>query len=146
VKLNSLEIAIDFDGTCVYHAFPKVGRDIGAVPVLKKLVAAGHKLILFTMRDNDKGKISPITQGPEDGGLQDAVNWFLDNNIPLYGVQSNPTQELWTKSPKCYAHLYIDDAALGIPLVQDEWDNKPVGRPYVDWIKVEELLQQKGLI
>lgn len=42
-------IAVDFDGTCVTHEFPKVGRDIGAVPVLRKLVENGHKLILFTM-------------------------------------------------------------------------------------------------
>jgi hypothetical protein len=28
-------IAVDFDGTCVTHEYPKVGRDIGAVPVLK---------------------------------------------------------------------------------------------------------------
>jgi len=33
-----MEICIDFDGTCVTHEFPKVGKDIGAVPVLKKLV------------------------------------------------------------------------------------------------------------
>ena len=43
-------IAVDFDGTCVTHAFPKIGEDIGAVPVLKRLVKAGHKIILYTMR------------------------------------------------------------------------------------------------
>jgi hypothetical protein len=31
-------IAVDFDGTCVTHDFPHVGKDIGAVPVLKELV------------------------------------------------------------------------------------------------------------
>ena len=36
-------IAVDFDGTCVTHEYPKVGRDIGAAAVLKDLVAAGHK-------------------------------------------------------------------------------------------------------
>ena len=30
-------IAIDFDGTCVTHDFPRVGSDIGAIPVLKNL-------------------------------------------------------------------------------------------------------------
>lgn len=44
-------IAVDFDGTCVTHDFPRVGKDIGAVPVLKELVECGHKLILHTMRD-----------------------------------------------------------------------------------------------
>lgn len=32
-----MDIVIDFDGTCVTHEFPLVGKDIGAVPVLKKL-------------------------------------------------------------------------------------------------------------
>lgn len=31
-------IAVDFDGTCVTHEFPKIGKDIGAIPVLRKLV------------------------------------------------------------------------------------------------------------
>jgi len=35
-------IAIDFDGTCVTHDFPKVGKDIGAVPVLRELVENGY--------------------------------------------------------------------------------------------------------
>lgn len=53
-------IAVDFDGTCVTHEFPKVGKDIGAVPVLKKLIEKGHKIILYTMRshpdENNQGK------------------------------------------------------------------------------------------
>ena len=31
-------IAIDFDGTCVTNEYPNVGKDIGAVPVLKRIV------------------------------------------------------------------------------------------------------------
>ena len=27
-----MDILIDFDGTCVAHEFPKVGKDIGAEP------------------------------------------------------------------------------------------------------------------
>ena len=30
-------IAIDFDGTCVTDEFPKIGKDIGAVPYSNKL-------------------------------------------------------------------------------------------------------------
>lgn len=37
-------IAIDFDGTCVSHRFPLIGEDIGAVPVLKALVAKNKKI------------------------------------------------------------------------------------------------------
>ena len=47
-----MEIAIDFDGTCTTHEFPKIGKDIGAVRVLKRLINNGHNLILFTMRSD----------------------------------------------------------------------------------------------
>jgi len=127
-----MTIAIDFDGTCVTHEYPIVGKDIGAVPVLKKLVENGHQLILWTMRSNET--------------LLDAVNWFKANDIPLIGVNTNPTQKTWTESPKAYAQLYIDDAALGVPLVEKTFDNSVIlKRSYVDWVKVEELLKQKGL-
>lgn len=98
-----MEICIDFDGTCVTHEFPKVGKDIGAVPVLKKLVEAGHKLILFTMRSNrhvpnETG--DPTIMDVTGMFLDDAVNWFKQNDIPLYGINENPTQKTWTNSPK----------------------------------------------
>ena len=35
-------IAIDFDGTCVTHDFPGIGKDIGAIPILKKLIKNGN--------------------------------------------------------------------------------------------------------
>ena len=117
-KGDVMIIAIDFDGTCVTHEYPKVGRDIGAAPVLKELVEKGHKLILWTMRSGD--------------ALNDAADWFHDNNIPLFGINSNPEQHTWTRSPKAYAQLYIDDAALGIPLIHTDWS-----RPHVDWVRVE---------
>lgn len=117
-----MEICIDFDGTCVKHEYPIVGEDIGAVPVLKEIINCGNKLILFTMRSGEE--------------LQDAINWFKKNDIDLYGIQTNPTQKEWTSSPKAYAQLYIDDAALGIPLVQpDVFD-----RVYVNWTEVRRML------
>lgn len=122
-------IAVDFDGTCVTHEYPRVGNDIGAIPVLKKLIDAGHQLILFSMRS--------------DKEQQDAVDWFAKNNIPLYGININPDQLSWTKSNKAYAQLYIDDASLGCPLI---YDTKIARRPFVDWVKVEEILKLKGLL
>ena len=116
-------IAVDFDGTCVTHEYPRVGKDIGAVPVLKKLVDSGHHIILNTMRSGKE--------------LVDAVQWFADNDIPLYGANENPTQKEWTLSPKVYAHLYIDDAALGCPL---KFDRAVSDRPFVDWEVVDTYL------
>lgn len=139
-------IAVDFDGTCVTHEYPKVGKDIGAQRVLKMLVDKGHQLILYTMR-SDKPGISPVTEKIEEGGLQDAVNWFKINEIPLYGIQTNPTQANWTNSPKCYAQLYIDDASLGCPLEirLGEFDEK-LPRPNVNWQRVEELLKEQKIL
>lgn len=142
--MDKITIAIDFDGTCVTHEFPKVGKDIGAVPVLKRLVEAGHNLILYTMRSNCEGNTGASKEVPEvlNGMfLDDAVNWFKENGITLYAIQTNPQQKEWTTSPKCYAQLYIDDAALGIPLIEHEHE-----RPYVNWDIVELMLAEKGLI
>jgi hypothetical protein len=122
-------IAVDFDGTCVTHDYPNIGKDIGAVPVLKELVENGHKIILYTMR--------------WDKELKEAVQWFESNDIPLFGINENLTQRKWTKSPKIYAHLYIDDAALGAPLILDEGMSN---RPFVDWKAVKVLLQNTGVL
>jgi hypothetical protein len=121
--MPEIVVAVDFDGTCVYHDWPRVGRDIGAVPVLRKMVKAGMKIILCTMR------------GDMATDLGDAVGWFNDNGIPLYGINEHPTQSNWTSSQKPYANIYIDDAALGCPLFRPEG-----GRPYVDWKQVDKLL------
>ena len=144
-------IAIDFDGTCVTHEYPSIGKDIGAVPVLKDLVKNGHKLVLNTMRGNRyslyggdmvlfdtvRDKLSPIAHTL----LDDAVLWFKHNEIPLYGVNTCPDQYSWTDSTKTYANLYIDDAALGTPLIDNNFD-----RPYVNWPKVREMLTIYGIL
>lgn len=138
-------ICIDFDGTCVSHEFPNIGKDIGAIPVLKKIIANGHRLILFTMRSDIEIVTSDDYNIHKKGGqyLTDALIWFNENRIPLYGINSNPTQGSWTKSPKAYGHLYIDDAALGCPLVCNPEISE---RPFVDWVKVELLLKEMNII
>ena len=144
--IEPLTFCIDFDGTCVTHEFPKVGKDIGAAPILKKLVANGHKLVLFTMRSN-REKAKPTGDDTIENVtgmfLDDAINWFKKNDIPLYGIQENPTQKNWTTSPKAYGHVYIDDAALGCPLIFDE---VLCERPFVDWHQVVLHLIQRKLL
>jgi hypothetical protein len=122
-------IAIDFDGTCVTHDYPEVGKDIGAVPVLKALVRNGHKIILNTMRDGKE--------------LGDAVAWCMKNGIELFGANDNYTQHRWTTSPKVYANLYIDDAAMGCFLC---YNPELSDRPYVDWKETTSYFHARGLI
>lgn len=42
-----MDICIDFDRTCVTHEYPDIGKDIGSISVLNKIVSNGHNLILF---------------------------------------------------------------------------------------------------
>lgn len=122
-------IAVDFDGTCVTHEYPKVGRNINAAPVLRKILDKGHNIILWTMRSGTT--------------LEEAVAWFTENGIFLFGINENPEQKEWTNSPKAYAQMYIDDAALGCPLT---YASSFSNRPYVDWNAIEQLLIKKGII
>lgn len=119
-----MKIVIDFDGTVVAHEFPNIGHDIGAIPVLRKWIAQGHHLILSTMRS-----------GPY---LYKAIAWFENNGIELYGIQKDPSQRMWTKSPKAFGHVYIDDSALGCPLIYPK-----KGLPYVDWKSVDTMMDLK---
>jgi len=136
--------AIDFDGTCVTHEFPKVGRDIGAAEVLRALVASGHQLILWTMR-SDKEDVDTEVEGIQDIPgmfLTDAVNWFKDNDIELWGINENPDQKSWTSSPKAFANFYIDDMAVGCPL----HSAGDVEKPFVNWDMIGKHFVSNGLI
>ena len=128
--INSLILGIDFDGTCVTHDYPNVGKDIGAQKVLKRLIQNKHKLILHTMR-------SDINH------IEDAITWFMDNEIELYGINKNREQWVWTNSPKPHCNFYIDDAAIGTPL---KFDINLSNRPFVDWGIIEIKLEQMGIL
>ena len=124
-------IAVDFDGTCVEADYPRVGEELfAAVGCLKAMAISGCKLVLWTMRDGQE--------------LLDAVKWFEDRNIPLYGVQRHPSQQEWTEeqgSPKCLATYYIDDRNIGIPVKADS-----NGERAVDWVTLLPMLIDLGLI
>jgi hypothetical protein len=151
-NIKPITISIDFDGTCVSHEFPLVGKDIGAEPVLRELVENGHKLILFTMRSDKKDFHSDnhFIHSKSCQYLTEAVNWFKERNISLYGINTNPTQLTWTTSPKAFSELYIDDAGLGIPLIYGDFDGNGNGkfydRPHVDWKEVRKLLVLQGIL
>ena len=99
---DKLIIAVDFDGTIVEDAFPKVGKArIFAFETLKRLQEDGHRLILWTYRYGTK--------------LEDAVQFCKENGIIFYAVNSSFPEEEFdhTKSRKIYADLFIDDRNIG---------------------------------
>ena len=114
-------ICVDFDGTIVDHRYPNIGEPVpGAIKWLKEWQKNGAKIILFTMRSSNQ---------EERDLLQAAVQFIENYGIKLYGVNENPDQRSWSRSPKAYAHIYVDDAAAGCPTIH------PTGfaRPCVDW-------------
>jgi len=95
-------IAVDFDGTIVEHAYPKIGRPIPfAIDVLKKLQQEEHHLlILWTVRE---GKF-----------LDEAVNYCAKNGIDFYAVNKNyPEEEDGDYPRKLTADIFIDDKNIG---------------------------------
>jgi len=124
-------IALDFDGTCCKHLHPSVGDEIdGCVDVLRELTEEGHELILWTCRDGYE--------------LELAVQWFVKHKLELAAIQSNSPNVPYAGlvSRKIYAHLYIDDRGLGIPLTS----TYPDEREHVDWHRCRELLKLKGYL
>lgn len=137
--MKSLYIAVDFDGTCVTHEFPEIGKDIGAQKVLKRLVTSGHKLILNTMRGNLVSRLNPTGRNH----IAEAIQWFKDNNIPIVAVYKHPTQTHWTNSYKCHADLYIDDRNVCMPKIHDITICET---PFVDWPTLEQWLVANYII
>jgi len=99
---DRLVIAIDFDGTIVEDAYPKVGKArIFAFETMKRLQQDGHRLILWTYRSGEK--------------LEDAVKFCKDNGIIFYAVNQSFPEEKYDNSVsrKIYADIYIDDRNIG---------------------------------
>ena len=104
-----MTIAVDFDGTIVEHAYPKIGAERPfAIDTLRKLSSEGHKIILWSVRE---GQL-----------LEDAVNFCKERGLEFYAVNSDSQDgALFKKAEtrKVRADVYIDDRNLGgIP----EWD------------------------
>lgn len=129
-------IGIDFNGTIMSYDYPNsIGHDIGALPVLRKIIEAGHEIVLMT-------SVSPNEAGPARERFREMLQWFSDNKIPIIGVNKNPRCNAITGKARC--DLFIDDHNLGIPLIYD--DTISPGKPYVDWVKVEKWLTDAGII
>jgi hydroxymethylpyrimidine pyrophosphatase-like HAD family hydrolase len=99
---NHLIIAVDFDGTIVEDAYPKIGKPmIFAFETLLKLQKEGHRIILWTYRNGR--------------ALREAVKFCEENGIEFYAInKSYPEEEFDGKiSRKIHADLFIDDRNAG---------------------------------
>ncbi len=102
ISNRSMTIAVDFDGTIVEHAYPRIGKEmLFAFDTLKALQKKGHKLILWTFRDGQT--------------LIDAVQYCKDNGVEFYAVNKSYPEEQFdlSISRKINADLFIDDRNVG---------------------------------
>ncbi len=120
-------VALDFDGTLLTHVWPEVGKDIGAfewvVPLQVKYTEL--KYILWTVRGGKP--------------LDDAVEYCNDRGLFFWGINRNPDQSTWSFSNKVYANCYVDDAAIGAPIIHGDEGT----RPYINWNEMGPLLTCK---
>jgi len=118
-SLDTLIIAVDFDGTIVKDAYPKIGKpQIFAFETLKKLQEQGHRLILWTYRSGPK--------------LDEAVKFCEENGVIFYAVNRSFSEEEYDDSisrkinadifeeeyddsisRKINADIFIDDRNIG---------------------------------
>lgn len=118
IPKDPLIIAIDFDGTIVEDAYPKVGEPrIFAFETMKELQKDGHRLILWTYRHGER--------------LRDAVDFCKKNGIEFYAVNNSYPEEdfVGKTSRKINADLFIDDRNIGGILGWGEVYNIIKGKP-----------------
>ena len=124
--MTKLTIAVDFDGTIVEHAYPKIGKEIpGAIATIKALKAAGHTVFLWTARPG----VNRI----------EAEEWLgkrgIELDLPVYYAAD---------CVKALADIYIDDRALGCPMTQSGPESE--FRLYVDWQAISTRFVRMGAL
>ena len=97
-------IAVDFDGTIVEHAYPKIGRELPfATETLRMLLKDHHRLILWSVREGEL--------------LDEAINWCRDRGVEFYAVNRDYPEEEPSKnnhfSRKLKVDMFIDDRNVG---------------------------------
>jgi len=102
-----MKIAVNFDGTIVEHAFPKIGKlKPGAVEALQAFHEAGHRVIVTSCRNNmnlNTGSIAHLL----------AMKGFLEcNGLNFCRID-------YGNQGKVLADVYIDDRGI---TYSDNWD------------------------
>ena len=118
ISEESKIIAVDFDGTIVEHAYPRIGKEmVFAFDTLKALQQKGHRIILWTFRNGDL--------------LDEAVEYCKSRGIEFYAVNKNYPEEEFDKgiSRKIHADVFIDDRNIG---------------GFLGWSKIWQLLHPEG--
>lgn len=125
-----MTIYLDFDGTVVHHAYPKIGKyNEGCQEVLNKLQLAGHNIVLNTRRVEFN-----------DGSLEAALVYLTELSLQRPIVEFTKVKidpGFWKRMLDKYA-LFIDDECIGIPTITN-----PLR---VDWHEIDKQLTKEKII
>jgi len=101
-QISLMYIAVDFDGTIVEHAYPKIGPEIPfAIDTLKLIQSElHHNIILWTVRE---GRL-----------LDEAVQFCRERGLEFYAVNRNhPGSDMTLAPRKLMVDMFIDDRNFG---------------------------------
>lgn len=122
------QFLIDCDGTLFFNDFPFIEKEVPhAIRVVKRMQEFGHTLILLTMRVDEDLELAKRELTKRD------INMDYFNHNPLFE----------TGSRKVYGNWSIDDHNIGIPLIHNHTIHY---KPFVDWLAVEKILEDKGFL
>ena len=130
-------LIFDFDKTVTTSQkdFPQSGPvNEKAIEVLKRVKKAGHYLTLLTMRDKEPYLDIALDTLKKHGIIPDSVNETIPKFLKEWGYTVDNAPR------KVHGDIEIDDRCIGVPTLV----NAETGEEYVDWHKVEEMLEIKG--
>ena len=111
-------IAVDFDGVLCKDCFPSIGEpNLGIMLLLIQARIAGHRLILWTCREN-------VTKDGElHTMLTEAIEWCKGFGLEFDAVNKNLPSE-WDEYEgqrrKVTADIYIEDKIVGFDINEVE--------------------------
>lgn len=127
--VKRLTIAIDLDNTVIFHG--KEELIPGAKAVLQKWKEQGHRLVLWTCRDH--------------AGARAKAAWLMmQHGIVFHSM--NAIEDQPTDSPKVHADLYVDDRAVGCPMMPRFDEDGEWAGTIVNWQAIDDLVQQKASV
>lgn len=138
-----MNIQLDFDRTVVVGPYPAVDRLVpGAIDGIKKIQAAGHKIILNTFRaDIGDDVLREAFRVLEENGI--VITDFNKNkikpgifNLSQIASLARMSQNLGVSN----VSIFIDDESQMIPLT------KFFSYDIVDWPKVIRQFKSEGLL
>jgi len=99
-----LVLGVDFDGTIVEEAFPKIGAiKPKTLQLMRRAYNLGHLVIVWTARSGQ--------------AVEDCKEFLIENEIPHHFINENPEDPYFKRGEqgrKIFCDYYLDDRAINI--------------------------------